>query len=151
MPLPAFHLPMRSRILTLLAMSLAMVACGTTPEDHLVGIWTLDRESSQLPEIPAMPFMNMGFDAKQMEEDLVRNTRLKLLSDHTFVLSYSGIIDGKWTYGNGELVLTPTKKARGFFFGGTDFAGEVSPDFQIITVTRSKPIGDAVLKLKKTG
>lgn len=131
-----------SKWLPLLAVA-ALAGCGQTPEDRLVGIWTLDQKDLQLPPIP-FP----GAEAKV--RSLTQFMRLKLLSDRQFVLTFDGMFEGKWSLENGKVRLQPTVGGKPSGPKSIIYA-KVGPDGRTLIVHKNTPIGAIDLPLRKTG
>jgi hypothetical protein len=135
---------MRARSLILIAFVLGGAGCARSTEDRLIGIWSLDRRGTRIPE---MPFPGV----EERIRSSVNNVKLKLLSDHTFVLTSPGIIEGKWSYHDGTVEFAPKNQARSFLFGEGGFKAKVGEDTQSMTVTQDTMAGTVTLRLQKTG
>jgi len=139
-------IPARGYLLAVFASAIfggAVMGCAVSTEDRLVGVWTVDRNGTQMPgsNIP-------GFEDKV--QALTDNLKLKLLPDRTFVLASGPVIEGTWSYRAGIVELTPKAGTR-----AADATGPIkataTPDLSSLTITRDTPIGNVLLKLRKSG
>lgn len=103
----------------------------------MIGVWSVDIAATKLPAI-SIP------GAQDRVSSLVANAQLKLLSDHTFVLSSGVVLEGKWTYAPGALTLIPSK-------GPKTLQATIAPDEQSLALPVPTPLGEAVLKFRKSG
>jgi hypothetical protein len=137
-----------SRFVRALPACLALlVGCGTSAEDRIVGIYSLDPVRTSVPEIPGMP----GIDNRIRE--VTRNTRLKLLSDHTFVLTGVRVTEGTWRLEGETIRLKPKEGGAAGLLGGEngEITGRIGGERGAILIDRDTPVGKLSIHLRKTG
>ncbi|AIE85254.1 hypothetical protein OP10G_1886 [Fimbriimonas ginsengisoli Gsoil 348] len=114
----------------------------------------MDAEGTKIPDIP-IPDLVKPF------QEQIRNVHVKLLSDRTFVLASPTVVEGKWSYKAGEVEFVPAKQPdksmlRGFdaaasMFTGKTVRAKLNSEQTTLTVTQDTPIGQVVLRLRKSG
>lgn len=114
-------------------------------EDRVVGIYSYDQVRSKLPEAPGMPEINRRL---RQSTDL---GKLKLLSDHTFVISGPETTEGKWSVKDSTITLVPEPGSTTKLLIGKqkEFKGEFTGS--AIEFRQGTPFGEVVVNLRKTG
>ncbi len=116
-----------------------------SPDDRAVGIYSLDPVRTEVPEIPGVP----GIQRRIRE--LTRNTKLKVHSDHTFVLTGARVTEGAWRLEGETLRLKPKDSTAAGLLGGDDGEIQARIDSGALVIEKDTPLGRINLHLRKTG
>ena len=124
---------------------LIATGCAISAEDRIVGIYSLDALRSSLPDIPGSP----GIQSRLNQ--VKRNTRLKVRSDHTFVLTGIRITEGTWRLEGDTIHLKPKDPNAPSLLVSDD--GEMTGRLEqkAIIVEPETPFGKISIYLRKTG
>lgn len=121
---------------------LVLAGCAHTPDERLVGIWSLEPDALVLPDFPVP-------NAKDRFERFARNIRLKIHSDHRFVLLTNEPVEGKWSLNGGKLTLTPDPGAQMRLMNDMDIT--VDPGEQRMRIHSDTSFGEFSMRLHKSG
>lgn len=119
-----------------------LAGCAHTPEERLAGIWSLEPGGYVLPAFPVP-------NAEDRFERLARNIRLKIHTDHRFVLLMNEPVEGKWALRGDKLTLTPDPGSQMRLMAGVDIT--VDPGEQRMTIRSDTPFGEFSMRLHKSG
>jgi len=138
-----FTQPMRSYLFGPALFCLAILTgCKASPEGHLIGVWSIDRSRSTIPKAPVKRL-------NEKIETLISNFRVKLLADHTLVVSAGAVSEGTWSYENGKLEWKMNDDLIGGLVQDADV--QVTPDRAHIDIVGTTPLGPIKIGLRKTG
>jgi hypothetical protein len=117
--------------------------CRSGPDAAVVGIYSYDAVRSEIPDVPGMP----GIRRKLRE--VTGLAKVKLMSDHTFLIGGAEVIEGTWSYDDGQVVLQPEKGDSEVLVEG----GRITADFEgnALVIRRETPLGRILVYLRKTG
>lgn len=134
------------RALPLAALVFA-AGCASSAEDRVVGIYSLDPVRSNIPEFSNFPPLQNRMRA------LSRNTRLKIRSDHSFILTGIRVTEGTWQLEGDTIHLRPKDPEAASILAKEDgeFLVTLDEDGEGLVVEQPTPVGQIRLYLRKTG
>jgi hypothetical protein len=123
----------------------AAMGCALSPEQRMVGIYSLDPIRSKIPRSEA-PGINRNI------RDATRNTKLKLHSDHRFVLTGVRTVEGTWRSEGDLLYLRPDPQETPhlLFFNQEEVRLRVGSDYGLL-FDLDTPVGNLKVQFRKTG
>lgn len=123
----------------------AAMGCALSPDQRMVGIYSLDPVRSEIPmrDVP-------GID--RQIRDATRNTKLKLLSDHRFVLTGVRAYEGSWRSEGDLLYLRPDPQERPhlLFLNQDEVRLRVGSNYGLL-FDQDTPVGNLKVRFRKTG
>ncbi|MGV3618624.1 MAG: hypothetical protein ACO1SV_25150 [Fimbriimonas sp.] len=124
---------------------LAAGGCTNSAEDRVVGIYSIDPVKTDVPSIPVP-----GIERRI--RDVTRNTKLKIRSDHSFVLTGARVTEGTWRYEGGTVHLVPKDpEAAGLLIGEDgELTGQIDKKGAMV-IQRDTQVGRVTIHLRKTG
>ena len=123
----------------------AAAGCALSPDQRMIGIYSLDPLRSEIPfrDVP-------GID-RQIRE-ATRNTKLKLLSDHRFVLTGVRAFEGTWRSEGDLLYLRPdpSEKQHLLFMNQEEVRLRIGSNYGLL-IDQDTAFGNVKVRFRKTG
>lgn len=136
---------MRFLLPLLLILTLLAGGCASSPEDRVIGVWIAVPEETFIPPVP-LP------DLERQIRRYMRNLKVKLRSDKTFVVSSGAAVEGKWRLDGDRLILKRDKGGLEGPMGVTveEMGGTVDFKKQRLTIEIPTPVGPLLIGMRKT-
>lgn len=121
--------------------------CSMSQDQRMVGIYSVDPVRSELPSTTSR-------DIERKFRDITRNAKLKLHSDHGFVLSSARVIEGTWRTEGDLLYLKPKAGAMPdllLLMGDQpEIPIRIGSNYGLL-IDRGTELGNMKIRFRKTG